>query len=349
MNTFNDRQLRIFGPLVLFMIGTLFFRLNWYFEMPFGKLLRSDLIAILAGYFCWNLTRWVVLTLQKRYPGLTNTRRRLLWMCLLLPVLVNIGWFIRQVAHVLFNGETAWLPTFSDYTYSLGIQIFFHTIYFILYEGSYVLRAWQQTYERNERLKKDRLQYQLDTLKSQINPHFLFNSLNSLSSLIYDNPQQAEEVVDEISSVYRYLLRANDGELVTLSEELKFIQSYFHLLKTRYGKGIDLQIMVEKDQLELKLPTLTLQLLLENAVKHNIMLPEQPLQIVIEGRGQLLTVRNNLQRKKTPVLSNRVGLTNIAAKYRLLGNDNLSIQEQDGQFLVNLPLLATHYDVTLHS
>ncbi len=349
MNTFNDRQLRIFGPLILFMIGVLFFRLNWYFEMSTGELIRSNLIAISAGYFCWNLARWVVRSLQKRYPGLANTRRRLLWMVVLLPVLINIGWIIRRLAHMVFNGEPEFWVDLPAYTYALGIQIFFHIVYFVLYEGSYVMRAWQQTYNLNQRLKKDQLQYQLDTLKSQINPHFLFNSLNSLSSLIYENPEQAEKVVDEISSVYRYLLRANDSGLVTLREELKFIQSYFHLLKTRYGKGLHLQIAVDEEQMELRLPTLTLQLLLENAVKHNVMLPEQPLRIFIEGQAQSLIVRNNLQRKNTPVLSNRVGLANIATKYQLLGNDNLSIQEKEGEFIVSLPLLPNYHDVTIRS
>ncbi|WP_420148456.1 sensor histidine kinase [Spirosoma sp.] len=331
------------------MIGVLFFRLNWYFEMSTGELIRSNLIAISAGYFCWNLARWVVRSLQKRYPGLANTRRRLLWMVVLLPVLINIGWIIRRLAHMVFNGEPEFWVDLPAYTYALGIQIFFHIVYFVLYEGSYVMRAWQQTYNLNQRLKKDQLQYQLDTLKSQINPHFLFNSLNSLSSLIYENPEQAEKVVDEISSVYRYLLRANDSGLVTLREELKFIQSYFHLLKTRYGKGLHLQIAVDEEQMELRLPTLTLQLLLENAVKHNVMLPEQPLRIFIEGQAQSLIVRNNLQRKNTPVLSNRVGLANIATKYQLLGNDNLSIQEKEGEFIVSLPLLPNYHDVTIRS
>ncbi|GAB4015779.1 hypothetical protein GCM10028808_42050 [Spirosoma migulaei] len=349
MKTFNDRPLRIFGPLTLFVVGTVFFRLNWYFEQPFSSVLRTDLIALSAGYFCWNLARWVVLSLQKYYPGLANTRRRLQWMVLALPVLVNIGWLVRQVAHIAFNGLTTFDTTLPAYTYSLGIQLFYHAIYFVIYEGSYVLLAWQQAYERNERLKKRKLQLQLDTLKSQINPHFLFNSLNSLSSLIYDNPGQAENVVDEISSVYRYLLRANDGELTTLGRELQFIQSYFHLLKTRYGACLDLRISVGAAQMEMKLPALTLQLLLENAVKHNVMLPERPLRVVIEAQERSLIVRNNLQRKSTPVLSNRIGLTNIATKYRLLGEGDLSILEADGQFVVTLPLLAHQYEMPVRS
>ncbi|GAB4032096.1 sensor histidine kinase [Spirosoma jeollabukense] len=349
LKTLNDRRLRIFGPLIVFVVGTLFFRLNWYFEEPLPTVLRSDLIALVSGYICWNLARWVVLSLQKRYPGLANARRRLQWMALLLPLLINIAWIIRRVGHMAFNNlDTFWAPL-PAYTYGLGIQLFYHAVYFVIYEGSYVMQAWQQTYERNEGLKKDKLQHQLNKLKSQINPHFLFNSLNILSSLIYEDPRKAEDVVDEISIVYRYLLRVNDGELTTLGAELQFIQSYFHLLKTRYGAGLDLQIQVDAEKRDFKLPALTLQLLLENAVKHNVMMPDRPLKIVIETQGQSLLVRNNLQRKNTPILSNKVGLNNIATKYRLLGQGDLTIQEVDGQFVVILPLLANQPELTSHS
>ena len=263
MNVLNDKQLRILGPFVLFLGGTLFFRLDWFFELSGERLLLSDLIGLAAGYVCWNVARWVTLRLQKRYPGLVNTRQRLLWMALLMPVLVNFAWLIRQVAHMTFNNGSHTSQTVANYTYAIGIQIFYHCIYFVVYEGSYVLRAWRQTYEQNERLKKNKLQHQLDTLKSQINPHFLFNSLNSLSMLIHDNPRQAEAFVDEISSVYRYLLRANDQELTTLRRELQFIKSYFQLLKTRYGAGIDLRIRVDEWHLNRLIPPLTLQLLVD--------------------------------------------------------------------------------------
>ncbi|WP_020596218.1 sensor histidine kinase [Spirosoma panaciterrae] len=340
MSVFTDKKLRIIGPFVLFLVGTLFFRLDWYLERSTDTMLRSDLIALTAGYICWNVTRWTVLKLQKQYPGLDNTRRRLIWMGILLPVLVNFAWLIRQLAHMAFNNLPYLTQSLSSYTYSIGIQLFYHFVYFILYEGGYILREWQQAYERNERLKKAKLRHQLDTLKSQINPHFLFNSLNSLSMLIYDSPRQAEAFVDELSSVYRYLLRANDQELTTLSRELQFIRSYFQLLKTRYGAGVELIIRVDDDVLGHSLPPLTLQLLVENAVKHNVILPSRPLVIEIQTQANRLIVQNNLQRKNTAVLSNKVGLAHIAAKYRLLGQHGISIQEENGLFVITLPLVV---------
>ncbi|WP_266364410.1 sensor histidine kinase [Tellurirhabdus rosea] len=191
-----------------------------------------------------------------------------------------------------------------------------------------------------QQLKQEKTEAQMRALQSQINPHFLFNSLNTLSSLIEDSPQQAEDFVNELSSVYRYLLRSNEHELTTLGIEMSFIESYFHLLRTRFGNSVDLHIDISPADLEALLPPLTLQLLLENAVKHNIILPDHPLTIRIRTtEDRQLVMENNLQRKKLRVESNGVGLSNIAVKYRLLNQPAPIIEERDGWFRVTLPLL----------
>lgn len=344
MKKATDRKFRIYGPFVLFLIGTLFFRLNWYFELPTQNLIIANSIGLAAGYVCWNTTRWVVKQLQQRYPGLSNSRQRLVWMALLLPVLVNFGWLVRRLTRMFLYSPYGFTEPITEYTYSIGIQVFYHCVYYVVYEGSYVLEAWHLTYAQNEQYKKNKLQQQLNLLKGQINPHFLFNSLNSLSMLIHENPRQAETFVDELSSVYRYLLQNNqnpdtDRELTTLDRELQFIQSYFRLLKTRYGEGIALQVKVDESQLSQQIPPLTLQLLVENAVKHNVILPESPLLVEIFTQNEQLVVQNTLQRKAA-VYSTKVGLANIATKYKLLGLYAISIREEAGRFVVAVPLLT---------
>ena len=336
----DDLRLRLLGPLVLFLFGTVFFRLEIYLSGAQGRILRFVGVALTAGYLFWHLARWVVLRVQRRFPGLENTRRRLLVLALELPILVNLATLFRVVVHALLQGER---PQFSllDYVNTAGIQIFYHLIYFGLYEGWYVLRQWRLTYAEKEELLKAQWQARFDSLKNQVNPHFLFNSLNSLSSLIDENPRQATEFVDEMSTVYRYLLRSNDGELTTLREELRFIQSYFHLLKTRYGPAIDLELDLDPAYLDAQLPPLTLQMLVENAVKHNAILAEQPLVIRLRTEsGGWLVVGNTLQKKALRVDSNRVGLANIAARYRLLNQPEPTVREADGWFTVTLPLVA---------
>jgi len=152
-----------------------------------------------------------------------------------------------------------------------------------------------------EQLKKAQLQTQFDSLKEQVNPHFLFNSLNSLSSLIATNPDKAEAFVEEMSRVYRYLLRSNEEQLTTLQKEMDFIESYNMLLQTRFGSGFQPVLQIEEKKKEWLLPPMTLQLLIENAVKHNIVDPDTPLVVQLYTKDEKLVVRNNLQKKNKAV------------------------------------------------
>jgi two-component system, LytTR family, sensor kinase len=210
-------------------------------------------------------------------------------------------------------------------------------------KGIYSYHKWRETKLEAEQLSKEKLQTQLNSLLQQINPHFLFNSLNTLSALIDDNPKNAQKYLSDLSKVYRYLLRTNENELTTLANELNFIDSYFHLLQTRFGKGVTLLKSIQPDDFGKLLPPLTLQLLVENAVKHNTVGKNKPLVIEIITLGEYLTVRNNLQRKTLKVESSKVGLSNIAEKYRLINKSAIEITEAGGYFSVTVPLIESIY------
>ncbi|GAB3956023.1 histidine kinase [Spirosoma harenae] len=191
-----------------------------------------------------------------------------------------------------------------------------------------------------QRLEQEKSDVQLRALQAQVNPHFLFNSLNSLASLIDDDPDRAGKFVNELSDVYRYLLKASDKPLTTLTSELEFINSYYHLLSTRHGRGLSLSIQVDPTYQFWLLPPLTLQLLVENAVKHNSTASTNPLRInILVEKGQL-RVRNNLQRKASRVLSNGVGLSTIFSQYQKLQQPLPNIEDDGVQFTVSLPLIA---------
>ncbi|GAB3338847.1 hypothetical protein GCM10027299_51280 [Larkinella ripae] len=192
-----------------------------------------------------------------------------------------------------------------------------------------------------QQLRQEMSEVQMRALQSQLNPHFLFNSLNSLSSLISDEPVKAEQFVDEMASVYRYILQTGDYELTTLGRELQFLHSYFHLLQTRYGRGISLDIAVAEEFKTAQLPPLTLQLLIENAVKHNVVSSEQPLKIYISTTDPgWLIVRNTLQRKSLErVKSTKKGLLNILTKYKMLDQLTPTVEETVDEFVVTLPLI----------
>ncbi|RCR66270.1 sensor histidine kinase [Larkinella punicea] len=351
MMTFNDTRLRLTGPLVLFFFGALFFRVKLLLSYTSIELIRYLIVGITAGYICWNITRWLVRRIQLRHPGLANTRYRLYLLLLAFPILVNIGYFLRFFGHRLIyphDGESTFdwdVNFFISYLETIGIQIFYHFLYIGIYEGSYLFIQWRKTNLEKEALLRMQWQGRFEVLKNQVNPHFLFNSLNTLSSLISENPNLAEAFVDDMASVYRYLLQTNERELTPLRKELDFIDSYYHLLKTRYGPGISLQVAVREEDKDALLPPLTLQMLVENAVKHNTMLPEQPLKIRIETTDGFLQIKNTLQRKIVRVESNHVGLSNITSKYKLLKQPSPIIEEKDGQFIVTLPLLQERIGV----
>ncbi|QMW04891.1 sensor histidine kinase [Spirosoma foliorum] len=336
----NDSRLRWLGPIGLFLFGNIFFRLAFWLQASPIALIHSTVVGLGAGCLFWQLNRAIFRYFQQQHPGLERTVRRLRMVLLLIPLLVNGAVFFRFGLHVLLGSRpTLWLD-WVDYVTSLGIQLFYQVVYISIYEGGYLLSQWKRTYQEKEELIKIQWQTRFNSLKGQVNSHFLFNSLNALSALIEESPAQASQFVDELSKMYRYLLQANDQELVSLRTELAFIDSYTHLLQTRHGSGVTVQTTVPEDYLASLLPPLTLQLLVENAVKHNVVLANRPLLIEIgTTKSGQLQVRNNLQRKHIRALSNGVGLANIMAKYRMLTPREIIVQTEGDHFTVLLPLL----------
>lgn len=351
-----------FIPLVTYLLlGPRYFS-NW------STFVGATGLNVTLGVICQWLLDQITKRVTDHYPGLGQTATRLILLLLAfmsISLLVILGGLWMYTQFHLF-----------EYVYQPGVVsriLLFNIVVNLIsvgaYESIYSLTKWRENMLEKEQLKKVNLQSQYESLKNQVNPHFLFNTLNSLSSLIADEPERAEEFVNEMAKVYRYLLQTNrgsdtkvdgyldkalrsdasavsDGELTALESELTFIHSYFHLLKTRHGQGIQLDVAINENDKTRLLPPLSLQMLIENAVKHNVIHAGKPLTIEIKStpNGHLI-VRNNLQRKPTRrVLSNQVGLSNIQARYRLLAQRystslEISIDETDGYFTIILPLL----------
>ena len=220
-----------------------------------------------------------------------------------------------------------------------GILIF--SLLYIIYELFYHFAKLKYIENEKEQLEKQKLQAELQQLKGIVNPHFLFNNLNSLSALISENPPKAEVFLDELTKVFRYLLRNNNTELVTVAQELQLLQSYFQLLHMRFGDGILLEIDTDPDFGNHLLPPLTLQLLMENAVKHNQIHRDKPLLIMVCTQpGQQLLISNNIRPKDSLVESTGIGLQSINARYRMLNQKGLTITKTEDAFTVSIPLLA---------
>jgi LytS/YehU family sensor histidine kinase len=190
-----------------------------------------------------------------------------------------------------------------------------------------------------EQLQKEYAQVRLQALKSQVNPHFLFNSLSVLSSLVHVSPETSEQFIIHLSKAYRYILDQKESGLVTLKEELSFLEAYFFLLQIRFDQKIKLQLHIKPGQEQYELPPLTLQLLVENAVKHNKMSVAEPLVISISTEGEWLIARNNISHRDQPETSTGVGLENIQKRYVLLTERKVMVENTGQYFRVKLPLL----------
>jgi len=225
---------------------------------------------------------------------------------------------------------------FGYYTFGLVITLIislvFHSIYF------YKALTEDKVKEQQIVAKTETAKY--ESLKSQIDPHFLFNSLNVLTSLIGENPIQAEKFTTKLSKVYRYVLEQKNKDLVSLDEELHFAKTYMELLKMRFENAVTFEIPESASNSELKIIPLSLQLLLENSIKHNVVSEENPLKVVIYEEDGFLIVNNNFKPKKILEQGTKVGLKNIIERYNLITLKKVVVDKTLKDFTVKLPLLT---------
>jgi two-component system, LytTR family, sensor kinase len=336
--------------------STFRFRAYW-FSMIF---INFALMYIMYGERAWNewdvwIVSWTVVTamgtftflihtqyeyyIQNKYPSLEQTGYRVFFKLVENLIIISPGvLLIFFVFHQ--NKILGYQVREGDLKYGFLVGLWINLIFGTLFEVEYILNKYKETAAEKEFLEKLQLDQEFEQLKQKVNPHFLFNCFNTLSSLITEDKSKAEKFLDELSKVYRYLLRNNEDGMSTLESEMKFIESYFQLLKTRHGDAVHLQVDINKFYNNFLLPSLSLQMLLENAEKHNIVHREKPLQVnIYTNEMRQLTVSNNLQKKAERADSAGIGLTNIKEKYKLLNQPNVVINETPGEFIVILPLI----------
>ena len=232
-----------------------------------------------------------------------------------------------------FSGRFLWQHVFYIIL-SFGVSAFIHARGFMIQWKNAVKQesTKQEIVAKTETAK-------FESLKNQLDPHFLFNSLNVLTSLISENPKQAERFTTKLSKVYRYVLEQRNKDLVPIEEELKFAKTYMELLGMRFEEAVQFNIPDNISNNELKIVPLSLQLLLENAVKHNVVSTSKPLTINIYEEGRYLIIANNVNPKQAIGKSTKVGLQNIADRYGLITEKGVKIENNNKTFKVGLPLL----------
>lgn len=198
--------------------------------------------------------------------------------------------------------------------------------------------TWRQAVDREQKLREENLKFRYGNLKAQVNPHFLFNSLNTLSEMVYDNPRKTDSCIQKLASIYRYVLENENIDWVSLNMEIEFVKNYFSLRKERDGEKIKLDIKIENAE-KFKIIPVSLQLLVENALKHNIASHVQPLEIDIYPEGGYIVVANKINRRSVLCSPSGIGLANLRERIILITGKEIVIDQENGRFIVKLPLI----------
>ena len=327
------------GLIVVFIISLI---ISYIFVGPdlLGSLstfLVNISLGLLIGISFWKGNEFLGRYAGRRLSWKKNPKRAFvksliillgygLFICFLYPVIFYI--FVFKVPIYKCIDNLLWIALFSLVADYVIISVFYINI---------ILKHWKDTIETAEKLKRENLVAQYETLKNQVNPHFLFNSLNTISTLITKDPETADRFIKQLSEVYRYVLEYKDKELVDISTELKFIESFLYLHKIRFGDNLVIDIKIREH--DFYIVPLSIQILVENAVKHNIISANKPLTIEMYCEESYLVVTNNLQKKKIIESKDKIGLENIKSRYGMLSDKKVIIEKSDNKFIVKIPLI----------
>jgi len=275
-------------------------------------------------YFISEKISWVKYPVKRFITGVIAT------VAFTVTVAIGLARSYEYALNITFN-------TYNDFI--LGSLIITFLISFFLHGRQFLLR-WKEAAVKAERYQKENVQAQYESLKNQVDPHFLFNSLNVLTNLVYEDADKSARFIKQLSEVYRYVLDTRSKEVVPLEEELKFVDAYSFLQQIRFGDKLKIQNELKGNG---QVPPLVIQMLVENAIKHNTISEEHPLTIRIYSEGQSIIVENNL-RLKTGFSedSTGIGLDNIRKRYAFLTDQKMETEEGNGKFKVTIPLLENH-------
>jgi len=332
---FDDRPLMIIGiPIFTLLVTILIFGKTVFTENPITSLAIS--FSHVITY--WLGFRLVMINYHKTYPDYEFDVRRLFYVISRMTIVYliihfTVGYFV----HIAFKHHAELHKAHSLETNVASILMI--ALAFFVYEGIYYFLRSKKTEIEKNKLEKITAEQRLDTLKNQVNPHFLFNSLNTVITMIPEEPELAINFIQKLSKTYRNILEVRNEKLITIRQELKALDAYIFLLKTRFHGKIQIYNTVPQVNFDDFILPLSLQILIENAVKHNITSSSNPLKIYLSVEDDLIIIKNNLQKKSQEYNSTKMGLANIRSRYKLLVNKNIIVKESQEFFTVKLPII----------
>ena len=316
-----------------------------YIQCPqcnvFKDLIKGIPMSLVYGLSLFKGIGWIFTVITNKYSWMETPFRVLSFTIFLsaiyafiVSIIIPLFW-IRIIRGISFDRVD-----FSQIFYTAVIVALISLLITMIFTSINFLRHWKNTAVQAELLKREKLATEYQALKNQVNPHFLFNNLNTLTSLVYKDQDMAVLYIKKLADVYRYVLEQSDNEIISLSTELEFISSYVYLHKIRHKNSLNMKIEVDNCKGKYVVP-LSVQMLVENALKHNIISREKPLTIEILCEGnEYLVIKNNLQRKNVLQESSKVGLKNIKSQYEILTDKTFVVETTEKKFIVKLPLLS---------
>nr|WP_121271915.1 histidine kinase [Pedobacter schmidteae] len=295
----------------------------------------------IIGWSIVELSLLISRTMEWFIPWEVSARKRFFVQLLVQCIAVlTILMLLIAVTDLLFASDGENLEDDSvGFRQILFISVVLSTVVTTIHSVNYLINKWKESILEAANLKQVVMESQLQSLKSQLDPHFLFNNFSALSSLIDEDKEKAQAFLESLSQVHRYMLFNLDKNIVPLKNELEFINTYIYLIKIRFGNNLDIWIDDINEVEDKGIPPIALQILIENAVKHNIASKSHPLKIKVFIEGEMIVVSNNLQKMPGQAYSSKIGLQNIVDRYTLLSEKKPLILESDQEFTVKLPLL----------
>jgi two-component system, LytTR family, sensor kinase len=340
---FDDRLVTaIMIPIASFFIPVIFFGMSFNKAPYYTWEVYSHTLFITT--LLWLGNRLIMIKSRSRYPHFADTQKRLLVqsaiMIIYTVIVDNLLGYLLDVCGIRhFHANMSHYSIGDVLIMSNAAALFCLLTVVAIYEGIYFKNELQKSIEEKEMFKRESLHAQLNALKAQVNPHFLFNNLNTLVSIIPEDSKRAVDFVQQLARVYRHILEVRDEKSIPLKEELDVLKAYSFLLKTRFGDNLSITMNVPEDKINKNIIPLSLQILLENAIKHNIVSSEKPLKVDVFAENGKLVVTNNLQKKNQLYESTGIGLENLRNRYRLISDRLVEVNESNSNFTVSIPLI----------
>lgn len=337
----------IFIFLVNLFLGLILFSYLYYSQVGDFPKFSSDWILFLYIICGANVIGFSVVAVNDVMNRISFWRKRIGFRFILgifvnyllvLSLIILFLWIYLKIFKLNYTIAII-LEEFNEVKIRVYILILVLDILFVVFDFLiYSYKYYSQGQLQNARLSRKQMELQFEALRTQLSPHYLFNSLNTISSLIYKDVNQTEEYIRKLAKTYQYILASDKKQLISLNEEIDFINDYCFLLNIRFGKAFKVYIDVEKTFLEYLIPPISIQILVENAVKHNVFDDDNPLEVDIITNDKVVSVKNNILKAPASRESFKIGLSNIRKRYEVFTDKKIKIVKNDS-FTVELPLL----------